>query len=258
MTQSHRMDVTPPRPDDPGAGVEASAGPGAGPVLLLLARAPVPGAVQTRLSPPATAEQAAGIAAAALLDTVDAVAATPGVVPVIALAGDLADAPRGEEIRRALAGWTVTQQRGSTPAERLVGAYAEVGACFPGQPVLQIGTDTPHLHWSLLDAAARRLDAGAAALLGATLDGGWWALGLRNPADARALLTVPTTAPDTGARTRRALRAHGLRVDSLPLMSAVDTMTDAVTVAATVPGGRFAAAVFDLRESWLVPAQEEP
>jgi glycosyltransferase A (GT-A) superfamily protein (DUF2064 family) len=223
---------------------------------MVVAKAPVSGAAKTRLCPPATPEQAAEIAAAALLDTLDAVTATPAVTPVIALSGDLSRAARGDEIRRLLPGWIVLDQRGSTFTERLVAAHADVAARFPTRPVLQIGMDTPHLHWSLLDAAARRLDDGAQALLGAALDGGWWALGLRDPADAWALRGVPTSRPDTGARTRRALREHGLRVEALPAMSDVDTMADAVTVAATVPGGRFAAAVFDLRDSWLVPVRE--
>ncbi|MGW4460997.1 TIGR04282 family arsenosugar biosynthesis glycosyltransferase [Micromonospora sp. NPDC004704] len=227
------------------------------PVLLVLAKAPVAGAVKTRLTPPASPAQAAEIAACALLDTLDAVAATPAVTPVIALAGDLSRATRGGQIRQALAGWTVLDQHGTTFADRLCNAHLDVAARFPGQPVLQIGMDTPHLHWTLLDAAARRLDGGAQALLGAALDGGWWALGLHDPVDARALRTVPTSRPDTGARTRRALGEWGLLVDALPSMSDVDTMADAVTVAATVPGGRFAAAVFDLRDSWLVPVREQ-
>ncbi|MGW5673164.1 glycosyltransferase, partial [Micromonospora sp. NPDC003776] len=53
-------------------------------VLLVMAKAPVAGAVKTRLCPPATAAQAARIAAAALRDTLDAVAATPGVIPALA------------------------------------------------------------------------------------------------------------------------------------------------------------------------------
>lgn len=227
-------------------------------MLLVLARAPVAGVVKTRLSPPASPAQAADIAAAGLLDTLDAVAATPAVTPVVALAGDLAEASRGEQIRRALSGWTVLDQHGSTFGDRLCNAHLDVAARFPGQPVLQIGMDTPHLHWTLLDAAARRLDGGAQALLGAALDGGWWALGLHDPTDARALRTVPTSRPDTGARTREALSDLGLLVEALPSMSDVDTMADAVTVAATVPGGRFAAAVFDLRDSWLVPVRKQP
>jgi hypothetical protein len=44
------------------------------PVLLLVAKAPVPGQAKTRLTPPATPRLAAGLAAAALLDTCYALA----------------------------------------------------------------------------------------------------------------------------------------------------------------------------------------
>src|SRR5215208_6714786 len=50
-----------------GAGVTA---------LLVIAKAPVPGRVKTRLSPPCTPEQAATLAAAALRDTLEAAAAS--------------------------------------------------------------------------------------------------------------------------------------------------------------------------------------
>jgi uncharacterized protein len=81
-------------------------------VLLVVAKAPVPGEVKTRLCPPATLGQAARIAAAALLDTVDAVRATPGVTPVLAWAGRLADAEESAELADAVAGWPVLSQRG--------------------------------------------------------------------------------------------------------------------------------------------------
>jgi uncharacterized protein len=227
-------------------------------VLLVVAKAPVPGAAKTRLCPPATPAQAAEIAAAALLDTLDAVCATPGVAPVLALAGDLRRAVRSRQIQRSLRGWTLLDQRGATFAERLAAAHADVAAHFPGRRVLQIGMDTPHLDPALLDRALRRLNGSAEALLGPALDGGWWALGLRDPNDAEALRTVPTSRGDTGARTRRALRERGLRVETLPSLSDVDTIADALRVASAAPGGRFAAAVGELcqvsgHRTWATP-----
>ena len=65
-------------------------------VLLVVAKAPVPGLAKTRLCPPATPAQAAEIAAAALLDTLDAVYAVPGALPAVALTGDLGAAVRCE------------------------------------------------------------------------------------------------------------------------------------------------------------------
>ncbi|SCL32422.1 hypothetical protein GA0070624_4472 [Micromonospora rhizosphaerae] len=212
-------------------------------MLLVVAKAPAPGQVKTRLCPPATADQAAEIAAAALLDTLDAVAATPGVTPVLAVGGDLGRAARRADLLRALRGWPILDQRGATFADRLVAAHADVADRFPGSPVLQIGMDTPQLRAPMLDRAVRRLAGTGLAVLGPAADGGWWALGLRDPRQAEALLGVPMSRGDTGLRTRRALRASGLRVASLPMLSDVDTMADAVAVAAIAPHGRFAAAV---------------
>lgn len=217
------------------------------PVLLVVAKAPVPGAVKTRLCPPAAPWQAAEIAAAALLDTLDAVAATPDARPVIALDGELGRATCGQQIRRALHGWTVLGQHGTSFAERLAAAHAEVAARFPASAVLQIGMDTPQLDSRMLGRALRRLGSGTDALLGPAADGGWWALGLGDPTHAEVLRRVPTSRVDTGARTRQALRDRGLTVEPLPELVDVDTMADAVRVADIVPQGRFANAVNRVR-----------
>ena len=60
--------------------------------VLVVAKAPVPGLAKTRLAHTLGAEGAADLAAAALLDTLDAVAATPTVARMVALTGDLASA----------------------------------------------------------------------------------------------------------------------------------------------------------------------
>ena len=83
----------------------------------------------------------------------------------------------------------------------------------------------------------------AAAVLGPAADGGWWALGLRDPRLARVVADVPTSRDDTGERTLHALRAAGLRVGVLPELTDVDTAADAVAVARAAPWTRFAAAV---------------
>ncbi|WP_406079720.1 DUF2064 domain-containing protein [Micromonospora sp. NBC_00858] len=208
-------------------------------VLLVVAKAPVPGAVKTRLCPPATAQQAAQIAAAALRDTLDAVRDTPGVIPVLASTGRLTDAEDAAELTAALAGWPVLEQRGAGLGDRLSNAYAEVAAAYPGRPVLQIGMDTPQLTPVRLAAAVRRLRA-ADAVLGRARDGGWWSLGLRDPRHADVLRGVPMSTPDTGHDTWAALTGRGLRTVPLPVLRDVDEWADALAVAAEVPDGRFA------------------
>ena len=208
--------------------------------VLVLAKAPVPGQVKTRLCPPATPGEAARIAAASLLDTLDA---TRGRCTVVALVGSLADAERRAEVRAALARCRVVPQRGATFAARLVAAHADAGG---NGPVIQLGMDTPQLDAALLDEAGRALGS-CDAVLGPARDGGWWALGVHDPRHARVLAGVPMSTPDTGALTLRALHAAGLRVTLLPELSDVDTMEDAERVAAVAPGSRFATAVAQVR-----------
>ena len=208
-------------------------------VLLIVAKAPVAGFAKTRLAPAVGARHAARLAAAALLDTVECVRAVPDVVPVCALTGDLAAAERSAELVTALAGCVVIPQRGTGFADRLANAHADVGERFPDTPVLQVGMDTPQMRPALLTGALTRL-AEFDAVLGPAADGGWWALGLRRPADAHVLRSVSMSREDTGEQTLFALRGIGLRVEHLPMLSDVDTVADAAGVAAQVPSSRFA------------------
>ncbi|WP_020670226.1 TIGR04282 family arsenosugar biosynthesis glycosyltransferase [Amycolatopsis nigrescens] len=216
--------------------------------LLVVAKAPVPGFAKTRLCPPATPEQAAGLAAAALLDTLDAVLATPGAVPVVAMTGDLAAASDSAELTGRLRATTVIAQRGRDFAVRLANAHADVGLLHRRLPVLQIGMDTPQVTPELLTGSAERLLGGRQAVLGPAVDGGWWALGLRDPRLAEVLAGVPMSRPDTGELTRRALAGAGVSPATLPTLSDVDTLADAHAVAAGLTSGRFARAVAELGE----------
>ncbi|MFC4020325.1 DUF2064 domain-containing protein [Micromonospora sp. GCM10011542] len=220
-------------------------------VLLVVAKAPVPGAVKTRLCPPATPGQAARIAAAALRDTLDAVRATPGVTPVLACAGRLHEGAEAADLITALAGWPVLTQRGTGLGERLATAYAEVAAAYPGRPVLQIGMDTPQVTAAGLADAVRRLGT-TDAVLGRAVDGGWWSLGLRDARHADLLRGVPMSTPDTGRDTWAALTGRGLRTAPLPVLRDVDEWPDALAVAVEVPEGRFARQVAAVRLA-LVP-----
>jgi glycosyltransferase A (GT-A) superfamily protein (DUF2064 family) len=212
--------------------------------LLVLAKAPVPGQVKTRLCPPASFTQAARIAAAALRDTLDAVLAVPAVAPVVALTGSLARAVDAAALREQLRAVAVVPQRGVTLGQRIAASIADAAALVAHRPVLQIGMDTPQAGAALLTHCLDVLHHdGVDAALGPAADGGWWVLGVRHSTLAELIADVPTSRADTGQRTLAALRAAGARVVQLPELSDVDTWSDAVAVAAEVPGGRFAAAV---------------
>ena len=208
--------------------------------VLVVAKAPVPGLAKTRLAASVGDDAAADIAAAALLDTLDAVAAAPVEARVVAMTGDLDRACRAPEIRDRLAAVTVIDQRGDDFAARLVNAHADA-ADVTGRPVLQIGMDTPQVSPELLTDCAGALLT-APAVLGLARDGGWWVLGVAEAATAKCLLDVPMSRSDTGALTLRALRHTGVAVTLVDELHDVDTVDDIEAVRARcAPSSRFVA-----------------
>ncbi|MFD8792171.1 TIGR04282 family arsenosugar biosynthesis glycosyltransferase [Streptomyces vinaceus] len=209
----------PPSPDGGDAGT-----------LVVVAKAPVPGRVKTRLTPHFTPQQAAALARAALQDTLDAVLATPAGRRVLYLDGSPRHwLPEGIEV--------VPQCAGGLDV-RLAAAFS----LYEG-PALLIGMDTPQVTPELL---AQGLDfAGTDSWFGPALDGGFWALGLAEP-DPALLLGVPMSAPHTGAVQRQRLTTSGRAVRDLPALRDVDTPDDAARVAASAAGTRFAALYAEL------------
>lgn len=209
---------------------------------LVVAKAPVPGLAKTRLAATIGDAAAAELAAASLLDTLDAVRAAEVDHRVVALTGNLADAARADELTRALASFTVIAQRGDGLGERLANAHAD--AATTGA-VLQIGMDTPQVTAQLLTDAAAQLDS--TDVLGSAEDGGWWALGLRDPALARALIDVPMSAPSTGTATLDALSTAGASITLLRELRDVDFEADLDAVSQLCsPTSRFRVAVGEL------------
>ncbi|MGW3358299.1 TIGR04282 family arsenosugar biosynthesis glycosyltransferase [Streptomyces bungoensis] len=191
--------------------------------LLVIAKEPRPGRVKTRLTPPFTPAQAAGLAEAALADTLRAVAAAPARRRVLVLDGRPGPwLPPGFDV--------VPQCAGALDA-RLADAFARCSG-----PALLIGMDTPQVTPDLLDVDLTDCDA----CFGPAEDGGFWALGLARPEPA-LLRGVPMSSPETGAVQRERLVAAGLRVRDLPRLRDVDTAADARAVAALAPHGAFAA-----------------
>jgi glycosyltransferase A (GT-A) superfamily protein (DUF2064 family) len=197
--------------------------------LAVIAKAPVPGRVKTRLCPPCTPDDAARIASAALADTIDVVRATRCERRVVVLDG----APE-----RGITGdLEVIEQRGDGLDERLAALFDDVGG-----PALVIAMDTPQVTPMLLEPAIASLRAGGDAVLGPALDGGFWAIGLRRP-DPGCILGVPMHTDGTGGAQLARLRARLPTVSLLPTLRDVDTFDDALAVAAEIPLSRFARVV---------------
>ncbi len=195
--------------------------------VTVMAKAPIPGRVKTRLFPTYTYAEAAALAEAALADTLAAAVACGADEVIVAL-----DGPPGEWLPP---GCRVIAQRGDGFDQRLAAAWQD--AAGPG---VQVGMDSPQITAADLDFALAALDDHDAAL-GLSEDGGWWAIALRRPDDA-VFLGIAMSRPDTGRRQHERLRALRLSVADLPVRRDVDLADDVAAVAALAPHSRFALA----------------
>jgi hypothetical protein len=199
--------------------------------LLVMAKSPRPGFVKTRLCPPLSPDEAAAVAAGALADTLDAVAACGAARKIVALDG----AP-GPWLPP---GFEVIAQRGAAFDERLANAWSDAGG-----PGIQIGMDTPQITAADLDRLLA-LVTGAGprrrrAVLAPAEDGGWWAIGLPGGDPRPVFAGVPMSTPWTGAAQARRLRGLGYEVVSGPIRRDIDTVADLAHVAAAAPSTRTA------------------
>ncbi|WP_369387647.1 DUF2064 domain-containing protein [Streptomyces sp. CG1] len=202
--------------------------------LLVIAKEPVPGRVKTRLTPPYTPQEAATLAEAALTDTLHTLLQAPARRRVLALDGTPGPwLPPGYDV--------VAQSPGGLD-ERIVAAFAHCDG-----PALLVGMDTPQLTADMIAGVGRD---GHDAWFGPAADGGFWALGLADPARAGALVRgVPMSTDRTGAIQRIRLAEAGLAVNDLPVLRDVDTAADAAAVAAfCARGSRFAAVLNSMAE----------
>lgn len=207
--------------------------------VTIIAKAPVAGEVKTRLCPPCTPEQAAGIAAAALADTfaaVEEVAAATGARRVLLLDGALQDwMPTTFE---------VVSQRGDGLEQRLCNGFVDLG------PGVIVGMETPHVVSALagaIDAARCGIDT-----IGLALDGGYWMIGLCAESVAMApdlFEGVAMSATHTGLSQIGRLHAHGRRVRLLPIARDLDTVEDLKAVVVSGRGGALAAVAADVLAS---------
>ncbi|MGH9270691.1 MAG: TIGR04282 family arsenosugar biosynthesis glycosyltransferase [Ilumatobacteraceae bacterium] len=200
--------------------------------LTVIAKAPEPGRVKTRLTPPCTPGEAASVAAAALADTLDAV----DVATALAAAG------RAPPVRRVVLldgaarewvppGYDVVVQRGPGLGARLANGFADLG------PGVIVGMDTPAAgRW--LPEALTAVDAGAD-VLGLASDGGYWVIGLAR-VDRQVFDGIPMSRSDTGLAQLRRLHALGRPVRLLPMARDLDDEADLRAHARVGGSGRLA------------------
>ena len=144
----------------------------AAPAALIVARAPSSGAPKPELAPLIDGDRRAALQALLIRRAAAwAAAAAPGSAHV-AVAGPV------EEVRALLPpGVSAFAQQAGEPEAALGAAIERIGR----GPLLIAGTDCPRLGAAHAAAAFGDLAAGCDVVVGATLEGGWYLAGLREP-----------------------------------------------------------------------------
>lgn len=200
--------------------------------VAVIAKECVPGRVKTRLSPPLMPEGAAQLAQLSLSRTLDTVRSLPARRRLLVM--------DGTPTVRDAAQFTVLPQASGGLDERLAAVCDAVSG-----PLLIIGMDTPQFsadHVELLLDDWSAAQARHEAWMGPATDGGFWALALRRP-DGNLIRGVPMSTTSTGARQLGRLTASGLSVGMLPELRDMDHFSDALQIAAAIPGSAFAQSV---------------
>jgi len=147
--------------------------------LAIMAKAPLPGTVKTRLVPPLTAEQAAELYRSLLLDQFEHLRQISGAERYVFYVP--ADA---EMILRDLGGadYTYLTQNGDDLGARMEQVFADLWRLGHRNIVL-IGSDLPALPLQILNDAFTRLShEETQVVLGPSEDGGYYLIGMNQPA----------------------------------------------------------------------------
>lgn len=143
-----------------------------------MAKPPVPGSVKTRLVPPLTNEQAAGLYGALLLDQLEHLTSLEIADLYVAL-----QPGEGDRLVESLvpARYTCFPQRGGDLGERMSEIFAELWR-RGHRNVILIGSDLPPVPVDTLhEGFAALLESQRRVILGPSLDGGYYLIGMNQP-----------------------------------------------------------------------------
>lgn len=189
--------------------------------LAVMAKAPRPGKVKTRLQPPLTAEEAAALNVCFLRDTTENIAT---VAAEGQAQGLICYTPAGDEAAfdgLLPAGFALILQRGDGFGERLQLAASDILACGFGGVCL-IDSDSPTLPGMALREAVEALQKpGDRVVLGGSADGGYYLIGLKT-AHREPFEDITWSTPSVYDETVRQVRGAGLELVELPTWYDVD------------------------------------
>ena len=194
--------------------------------LVIFAKAPIPGEVKTRLCPPLTPDEAATLHGSFVLDMLER---TTLAVAKLQLPFHryLACAPSSElvffKIMEERQGVHLLDQAGEDLGQRMHRTSVDVFAKGYKQVII-VGTDVPTLPLSVYQEALAILGRSDVAL-GPALDGGYYLIGLTQPAE-QLFTGVPWSTDQVLAVTQQQAKTLGLSVELTTAWRDVDTIAD--------------------------------
>jgi rSAM/selenodomain-associated transferase 1 len=189
--------------------------------LAVMAKAPRPGKVKTRLSPPLTPDQASALNICFIRDTTENI---QQVTEASNSAGLVAYTPVGDEAAfdgLLPPGFTLLGQRGDGFGDRLFYACKDLFACG-FSAVCLIDSDSPTMPQNALFQAVERLSRGGDRMvLGGSDDGGYYLIGMKR-LHPRLFERIDWSTERVFDQTLERAREIGLNAELLPTWYDVD------------------------------------
>ncbi|MDH5428200.1 MAG: TIGR04282 family arsenosugar biosynthesis glycosyltransferase [Nitrospirota bacterium] len=204
-----------------GQGHNRGVRPPASTALIVFAKAPVVGQVKTRLCPPLTPDEAASLHGSLVLDLLERCQSLQGCDRILAGA-PTPDHPffGAMKTRFKIPIW---EQVGEDLGVRMSHAFqSALGS--PYQSAIIIGTDIPGITAPLMTTACKSLHDHDL-VLGPTVDGGYYLIGLRSPVP-ELFAGIPWSTETVCSLTQEKAQALGLSVKMLPMLRDLDTIED--------------------------------
>ena len=197
--------------------------------LVVVAKQPIPGQTKTRLCPPLTPIQAADLYECFLLDTLDTMRKVQGVQRVIGYLPEDAE----DYFSQLAPDMELVCQQGDSLGERLDNLIS--AALAGGSPrAVVMDSDSPTLPAAYVSLAFERLN-GADVVLGPTMDGGYYLIGMKL-SQPNLLRQVKMSTAHVLADTLELAKASGVAVSLLPAWYDVDTLADLQQLEGEVSG----------------------
>lgn len=193
-------------------------------LLVVVAKAPVPGLVKTRLTPRLSPEEAAGLYRCFLQDRIMTIAGLKGIDLAIAYTPADAGNMFAPFSRHGIGlfcqkGRDLGERLNNIFLEKLTGGHAAV--CI-------VDSDSPDLPPGTIQESFKRLLSGQTdVLFGPCRDGGYYLVGMRQPYP-ELFDDIPWSTERVLSDTLEKARQGGIKTDLLPWWSDLDTFEDLV------------------------------